>query len=127
VNVKRAVAAAAGVIGALILVAAVGVGYLTGHHSSVRPGTAAVAHAAATMQSGTAHAAASHAAPVTATLDVFIYGGSFSIPAIFGDGLGVSAGTTASGDGTAATGGATAGTSSGGTVGGVVTLAIYGD
>ena len=126
-NVKRAVAAAAGVIGTLILVAAVGVGYLTGHHSSVRPGTAAVAHVVAATQTGTAHVAASHAAPVTATLDVFIYGDSFSAPAIFGDGLGVPAGTTTSGDGTAATGSATVGTSSGGTVSGIVTLAIYGD
>jgi hypothetical protein len=120
VNVKRAVATAAGVIGALILVAAVGAGYLTGHHSSVRPGTAAVA------QSGTAHAAASNAAPVTATLDEFIYGDSVSAPAIFGDSFGVSDGTATSGGGTADTG-ATDGTFSGGTVSGVVTLAIYGD
>ncbi len=126
-NVKRAVAAVAGVIGTLIFVAAVGVGYLTGHHSSARPGTAAVAHAVAVTQSGTAHVAASHAAPVTATLDTFIYGGSLSVPAIFGDGLDLSFGTTTSGDGTAATGSATVGTSSGGVVGGVVTLAIYGD
>ena len=126
-NVKRAVAAVAGVIGTLILVAAVGAGYLTGHHSSVRPGTAAVAHAVAVTQSGTAHVAASHAAPVTATLDTLIYGDSVSVPAIFGDGLDFSLGTTTSGDGTAATGGATVGTSSGGAVSGVVTLAIYGD
>ena len=122
-NVKRAVAAVAGVIGTLILVAAVGAGYLTGHHSSARPGTAAVAHAAAVTQSGTAH----DAAPVTATLDTFIYGDSVSVPAIFGDGLDLSLGTTTSGDGTAATGSATVGTSSGGAVSGVVTLAIYGD
>jgi membrane protein involved in colicin uptake len=127
VNVKRAVAAVAGVIGTLILVAAVGAGYLTGHHSSARPATAAVAHAVAVTQSGTAHVAASHAAPVTATLDTFIYGGSGSGPAIFGDGLDLSLGTTTSGDGTAATGSATAGTSSGGAVSGVITLAIYGD
>ena len=122
-NVKRAVAAVAGVIGTLILVAAVGVGYLTGHHSSARPGTAAVA----VTQSGTAHVAASHAAPVTATLDTLIYGDSLSVPAIFGDRLDLSFGTTTSGDGTAATGSATVGTSSGGVVSGVVTLAIYGD
>ena len=95
-NVKRAVAAVAGVIGTLILVAAVGVGYLTGHHSSARPGTAAVAHAVAVTQSGTAHVAASHAAPVTATLDTFIYGDSVSVPAIFGDGLDLWLGTTTS-------------------------------
>ena len=126
-NVKRAVAAGAGVIGTLILVAAVGVGYLTGHHSSVRPGTAAVAHAVAATQSGTAHAAASHAAPVTATLDsyTYIYGDSFSVPGIFGDGLDLTLGTTTSGDGTAA--GGSGGASSGGAVSGVVTLAIYGD
>ena len=116
-NVKRAVAAVAGVIGTLILVAAVGVGYLTGHHSSGRPGTVAVAHAVAVTQSGTAHVAASHAAPVTATLDTYI----------FGDGLDLSLGTTTPGDGMAATGSATVGTSSGGAVSGVVTLAIYGD
>jgi hypothetical protein len=127
VNVKRAVAAVAGVIGTLILVAAVGVGYLTGHHSSARPGTAAAAHAVAVTQSGTAHVAASHAVPVTATLDTLIYGDSVSVPAIFGDGLDLSLITTTSGDGTAVTGGATVGTSSGGAVGGVVTLAIYGD
>jgi hypothetical protein len=126
VNVKRAVATAAGVIGALILVAAVGAGNLTGHHSSVRPGTAAVAHAVAATQSGTAHAAASNAAPVAATLDEFIYGDSVSTPAIFGDSFGVSDGTATSGGGTADTG-ATDGTFSGGTVSGVVTLAIYGD
>jgi hypothetical protein len=127
VNVKRAVAAVAGVIGTLILVAAVGVGYLTGHHSSGRPGTVAVAHAVAVTQSGTAHVAASHAAPVTATLDTYIFGDSFSVPGIFGDGLDLSLGTTTPGDGTAATGSATVGTSSGGAVSGVVTLAIYGD
>ena len=96
-NVKRAVAAAAGVIGTLILVAAVGAGYLTGHHSSTRPGAATVAHAAAATQSGTA----STAAPVKATLDAFIYGDSLSVTAIFGDGVSVSAWTTTPGDGTA--------------------------
>ena len=49
VNVKRAVAAAAGVIGTLILVAAVGAGDLTGHHSSTRPGVTTVAHATAAV------------------------------------------------------------------------------
>ena len=142
-NVKRAVAAAAGVIGTLILVAAVGVGYLTGHHSSTRPGVTTVAHATAVTQSGTA----STAAPVKATLDTFIYGDSLSTSAIygdslstsaiFGDGLGVSVGTATSGDGTSATGGgtsatggATGGTTSGDGVSGVVgvvTLEIYGD
>ncbi len=124
-NVKRAVAAAAGVIGTLILVAAVGTGYLTGHHSSARPGAATVAHATAITQSGTA----STAAPVKATLDEFIYGDSLSAIAIFGDGVGVSAGTTPAGDGTATSGDGTSisgdGTSDTGGVG--VTLAIYGD
>ena len=129
-NVKRAVAAAAGVIGTLILVAAVGTGYLTGHHSSTRPAAATVAHVAAATQSGTA----STAAPVKATLDAFIYGDSLSATAIFGDGLGVSVGTTTPGDGTATTGrstshtgGATVGTTPGDGVSGVVTLEIYGD
>ena len=127
-NVKGAVAAAAGVIGTLILVAAVGAGYLTGHDSSARPGAATVAHATAVTQSGTA----STAAPVKATLDVFIYGDSLSATAIFGDGVGVSVGTTPSGYGTATSGdGGTAtsgdGTSGTGGVSGVVTLAIYGD
>ena len=133
-NVKRAVAAAAGVIGTLILVAAVGAGYLTGHHSSTRPGVPTVAHATAVTQSGTA----STAAPVKATLDTFIhgfiYGDSLSATAIYGDGLGVPVGTTTPGDGTATTGGstsdaggATVGTAPGDGVGGVVTLEIYGD
>ena len=129
-NVKRAVAAAAGVIGTLILVAAVGAGYLTGHHSSTRPGVTTVAHATAATQSGTA----STAAPVRATLDTFIYGDSLSATAIFGGGLGVPAGTTTPGDGTATTGGgtpdtggATVGTLPGDGGGGVVTLEIYGD
>ncbi len=136
-NVKRAVAAAAGVIGTLILVAAVGAGYLTGHHSSTRPGVATVAHATAASQSGTA----STAAPVKATLDAFIYGDSLGATAIFGDGGGVLVGTATSGDGTSATGdgtatsgdgtsdtsGSTVGTTSGDGGGGVVTLAIYGD
>ena len=129
-NVKRAVAAAAGVIGTLILVAAVGAGYLTGHHSSTRPGATTVAHATAVTQRGTASAAA----PVKATLDAFIYGDSLSATAIFGDGLGGPAGTTTPGDGTATTGGSTSDTG-GATVGttpgdggrGVVTLEIYGD
>ena len=125
-NVKRAVAAAAGVIGALILVAAVGAGYLTGHHSSTRPGAATVAHAAAATQSGTA----STAAPVKATLDAFIYGDSLSVSAIYGDGVSVPVGTITSGDGTATSGDRTSdtgGTTSGDGVSGVITLAIYGD
>ncbi len=131
-NVKRAVAAAAGVIGTLILVAAVGAGYLTGHHSSTRPGVATVAHATAASQSGTA----STAAPVKATLDAFIYGDSLSVPAYLRRRRrpGVPVGTTTSGDGTATsgdgtsdTGGSTVGTTSGDGGGGVVTLAIYGD
>jgi hypothetical protein len=130
VNVKRAVAAAAGVIGTLILVAAVGTGYLTGHHSSARPGAATVAHPTAITQSGTA----STAAPVKATLDAFIYGDSLGATGIFGDGFGVWVGTTTPGDGTATTGGgtsdtggATVGTTPGDGASGVVTLEIYGD
>ena len=129
-NVKRAVAAAAGVIGTLTLVAAVGAGYLTGPHSSTRPGVTTVAHAAAVTQSGTA----STEAPVKATLDAFIYGDSLGATGIFGDGFGVWVGTTTPGDGTATTGGstpdtggATAGTTPGGGASGVVTLEIYGD
>ncbi len=125
-NVKRAVAAAAGVIGTLILVAAVGAGYLTGHHGSTRPGAGTVAHATAATQSGTA----STAAPVKATLDAFIYGDSLSVTGIFGDRVSVPAGTTTPGDGTATSGEGTSGTgntTSGDGVSGVVTLAIYGD
>ena len=137
-NVKRAVAAAAGVIGTLILVAAVGAGYLTGHHSSTRPGVATVAHATAASQSGTA----STAAPVKATLDAFIYGDSLgaitatsSAPAASLSGRPLQAtgrrlpgdGTATSGDGTSDTSGSTVGTTSGDGGGGVVTLAIYGD
>ena len=49
-NVKRAVAAAAGVLATLILVVALGVGYLAGHSSSTRAGTSSATHAAAATQ-----------------------------------------------------------------------------
>ncbi|MGD0934790.1 MAG: hypothetical protein ABR922_09490 [Streptosporangiaceae bacterium] len=123
-NVKRAVATAAGVIATLILVVAVGVGYLAGHStSSARTGVATVAHAVA----GTHGAAAESAAPVKATLDDQIYGDSLNV-SIFGHGLGVSGGTTTgsgdSGTGNGVTGGVT---DSGGTATATVTAAIYGD
>ena len=57
-NVKRAVAAAAGVLATPILVVALGVGYLAGHSSSTRAGTSSATHAAAATQDVTAHAAA---------------------------------------------------------------------
>lgn len=123
-NVKRAVATAAGVIATLILVVAVGVGYLAGHStSSARTGVATVAHAVA----GTHGAAAETAAPVKATLDDQIYGDSLNVP-IYGIGIGVSGGTTTgsgdSGTGNGVTGGVT---DSGGTATATVTAAIYGD
>ena len=74
------------------------------------------------MTGHTATGPAGAAAPVRATLDVAIYRGSTSAPAICGDGLGVSDGTTTSGSTT--TIGVTA--PSGG-VTGVITAAIYGD
>jgi hypothetical protein len=112
VNVKRAVAAAAGVLGALILVVALGVGYLAGH-SSARTGASTVSHSAT-------HSAA----PVKATLDVFIYGDSTSVPGIYGDGNGVSSGTTSSTGNTTTTGNTITVTPPGGTK---ITSAIYGD
>src|ERR1700744_1412773 len=59
VNVKRAVATAAGVLGALLLAAVVGLGHFAGHSSGA--GTQA-------------RAAAVHAAPVKASLTALIYG-----------------------------------------------------
>jgi len=126
VNVKRAAATTAGVIGTLILVVAVGVGYLAGHStSSARTGVATVAHAVA----GTHGAAAETAAPVKATLDDQIYGDSLNVPIYgIGIGIGVSGGTTTgsgdSGTGNGVTGGVT---DSGGTATATVTAAIYGD
>ncbi len=123
-NVKRAAATAAGVIGTLILVVAVGVGYLAGHStSSARTGASTIAHAAANAHG----AAAATAAPVKATLDDEIYGDSLNV-SIYGDGVGVSGGTT-TGSGDSGTGdGVTVGvTDSGGTAAGTVTADIYGD
>jgi hypothetical protein len=125
VNVKKAAATAAGVIGTLILVVAVGVGYLAGHSTgSARTGVATIAHAVASTHG----AAAGTAAPVKATLDDQIYGDSF-IVSIYGDGVGVSGGTTTIGSGDSGTeDGVTVGvTDSGGTATGTVTAAIYGD
>ena len=85
---KRAVAAAVGVLGTLILVAALGPGYLAGHSSSARAGASAP----------------TTAAPARATLDAIvtadsagtpaIFGDDNSVSAIFGDGAGVSGTTT---------------------------------
>jgi hypothetical protein len=124
VNVKRAVAAAAGVIATLILVVAVGFGYLAGHStSSARTGVATITHAVA----GTHGAAADTAARVKATLDDQIYGDSLNV-SIYGIGIAVSGGTT-TGSGDSGTGnGVTVGvTDSGGTATATVTAAIYGD
>jgi hypothetical protein len=75
-NVKRAVAAAVCVLGALILVVALGAGYLAGHSSSARAG---------------ASTATQNAAPVKVTVDAYIYGDSATVPAIYGDANGVPA------------------------------------
>jgi hypothetical protein len=66
VNVKRAVATAAGVFGALLLAAVVGLGHFAGHSSGA--GTQA-------------RAAVIHAAPVKANLTALIYGDSVDAPA----------------------------------------------
>jgi hypothetical protein len=117
VNVKRAVAAAVGVLGTLILVVALGAGYLAGHSSSARAGASKP----------------TSAAPVKATLDAIlsadsvstpaIFGDANSVSAIFGDGTGVS-GTTTS-PSTTTTGNTITLTPTDGT--GVVTAAIFGD
>ena len=65
-NVKRAVAAAAGVFGTLLLAAVVGLGHFAGHSSGA--GTQA-------------RAAVIHAAPVKASLTSLIYGDSVDAPA----------------------------------------------
>ena len=65
-NVKRAVATAAGVLGALLLAAVVGLGHFAGHSSGA--GTQA-------------RAAVIHAAPVKASLTSLIYGDSVNAPA----------------------------------------------
>lgn len=65
-NVKRAVATAAGVFGALLLAAVVGLGHFAGHSSGA--GTQA-------------RAGAIHAAPVKANLTALIYGDSVNAPA----------------------------------------------
>jgi len=66
VNVKRAVATAAGVAGALLLAAVVGLGHFAGHSSGAGTQT---------------RAAAIHAAPVKANLTAAIYGDSVDAPA----------------------------------------------
>jgi hypothetical protein len=67
VNVKRAVATAAGVLGALLLTAVVGLGHVAGHAGS----------GAGTQ----ARAAVTHTAPVRADLTAYIYGDSVNTPA----------------------------------------------
>jgi hypothetical protein len=66
VNVKRAVATAAGVFGALLLAAVVGLGHFAGHSSGA--GTQA-------------QAAVVHTVPVKASLTALIYGDSVDAPA----------------------------------------------
>jgi hypothetical protein len=117
VNVKRAVAAAVGVLGTLILVVALSVGYLAGHSSSARAGASTP----------------TTAAPVKAVLDAIVSADSFSTPAIFGDdnsvsaifgdGTGVSVTTTS--PSTTTTGNTVTVTPTDGT--GVVRAAIFGD
>lgn len=123
-NVKNAAATAAAVIGTLILVVAVGVGYLAGHGtSSARTGVATIAHVVASTHG----VAAGTAAPVKATLDDQIYGGSLNA-SIYGDGVGVSGGTTTGSGGSGTEDGVTVGvTDSAGTATRTVTAAIYGD
>jgi hypothetical protein len=75
VNVKRAVATAVGVLGTLILVVALGAGYLAGHSSSARAGASTP----------------TTAAPVKATLDAIVSADGVRTPTIFGDGNIVSA------------------------------------
>ena len=116
-NVERAVAAAVGVLGTLILVAALGAGYLAGHSSSARAGATTP----------------TTAAPVKATLDAIISADSVSrsaifgddniVSAIFGDGSGVSG--TITSPSTITTGNTITVAPTGGT--GVVTAAIFGD
>lgn len=104
---KTAVAAAVGVLGTLILVVALGAGYLAGHSGSALAGASTP----------------TTAAPVRATLDAIASADSVRRPAIFGDGTGVS-GTTIS-PSTTTTGNTITVTPTGGT--GVVTAAIFGD
>jgi hypothetical protein len=66
VNVKRAVATAAGVFGALLLAAVVGLGHLAGHSGGA--GTQA-------------RAAVSHTVPIKADLTRIVYGDSVDAPA----------------------------------------------
>jgi hypothetical protein len=107
VNVEKAVAAGVGVLGTLILVAALGAGYLAGHSSSARAGATTP----------------TTAAPVKATLGAIISADSVSRSAIFGDGSGVS--WTITSPSTTTTGNTITVTPTGGT--GVVTAAIFGD
>jgi hypothetical protein len=100
------------------LVVSLGVGYLAGH-SSARTGASTVSHSAA-------HGGTAQSAPVKATLDAStIYGDSTSVPAIYGDGNGVSSGTTSSTGNTSTTGDTITVTPAGGTA--AVSPAIYGD
>jgi hypothetical protein len=66
VNVKRAVATAAGVLGALLLAAVVGLGHFAGHSSGAGTQTPA---------------AVIHTAPIKANLTRLIYGDSVDAPA----------------------------------------------
>jgi hypothetical protein len=84
---------------------------------------ATIAHAVASTHG----AAAGTAAPVKAILDGQIYGGSLNF-SIYGDGVGVSGGTTTGSGDSGTEHGVTVGvTDSGGTATGTVTAAIYGD
>lgn len=65
-NVKRAVATAAGVLGALLLAAVVGLGHFAGHSSGAGSQT---------------RAAVIHTAPIKANLTSLIYGDSVNAPA----------------------------------------------
>ena len=126
-NVKRAVATAIGVLGTLILVVALGAGYLAGHSSSARAGASAP----------------TTAARVKTTLDAIvsadgvrtpaIFGGGNRVPAIFGGGTGVpgtiaSPSTTTTGNTIPVTPAGGAGATVTPTDGtGGVTAAIFGD
>jgi len=100
------------------LVVSLGVGYLAGQ-SSARSGASTVSH------SGTQSAVA-HSAPVKATLDAaVIYGDSTSVPAIYGDGNGVSSGTTSSTSNTSTSGDTITVTPTTGTA--IASPGIYGD
>ena len=117
-NVKRAVAAAVGVLGTLILVVALGAGYLAGHSSSARAGASTPTNAAPGDGDTGRDSRRGQRQARTA-----IYGDSTRVSAIYGDGIGV-AGTTTS-PSTTTTGNTITVTPTDGT--GVVTAAIFGD